>query len=181
MNFARLDIPEVIVIEPAVFDDHRGFFFESYNERIFRNIVGQDISFVQDNFSRSKNHTVRGLHFQIAPYEQGKLVQVILGEIFDVAVDLRPDSPTCGQWVGQILSGENNKQLWIPPGFAHGFMALSESADVLYKVTDFYNKDAERCIVWNDPDIGIIWPDADNVILSEKDENGQRFADIKGQ
>ena len=172
MAFTRTAIPDVIIFEPRVFGDERGFFFESFNEREFVEAVGRRVDFVQDNHSRSRKGVLRGLHYQLAPHAQGKLVRVTQGEVFDVAVDIRKDSPTFGRWVGDVLSESNKKQLWIPPGFAHGFVTLSESADFLYKTTDFYAPPAERCIRWNDPAIGICWPEVGEPLVSAKDAQG---------
>ena len=176
MKAIATDIPEIVLLEPTVFGDDRGFFLESYNQRTFAELTGTDVSFVQDNHSRSARHVLRGLHYQIEK-AQGKLIRVVSGRIFDVAVDIRRSSPTFGRWVGYELSAENHRQLWIPAGFAHGFMALSDTADVLYKATDFYAPEHERCIIWNDPDIGITWPDADQVQLSAKDQLGRRLSE----
>ncbi|MDP1723444.1 MAG: dTDP-4-dehydrorhamnose 3,5-epimerase [Alphaproteobacteria bacterium] len=180
MKTTFLNIPDVILFEPKVFSDERGFFFESFNHHAFQNIVGKPINFVQDNHSRSLKNVIRGLHYQLAPKAQGKLVRVISGEVFDVVVDIRKDSPTYGKWVGEILSAENKKQLWIPEGFAHAFLTLSESAEFLYKTTDFYSKEHERSIRWDDPDIGIEWPNMDNndFVLSEKDMESEMFRDV---
>jgi dTDP-4-dehydrorhamnose 3,5-epimerase len=165
-------IPDVMVIEPKVFGDARGFFFESFNQRAFNEATGQDVSFVQDNHSRSAKGVLRGLHYQIQQ-PQGKLVRVVRGAVFDVAVDIRKRSPTFGQWVGIELSEDNHRQLWVPGGFAHGFLVLSESADFLYKTTDYYAPEHERCIAWNDPDMRIAWPDTGtNPVLSVKDQVG---------
>jgi len=176
MAFTRAAIPDIIVFEPRVFGDERGFFFESFNEREFVEAVGQRINFVQDNHSRSRKGVLRGLHYQLPPHAQGKLVRVAIGEVFDVAVDIREGSPTFGQWVGEILSATNKKQLWIPPGFAHAFVTLSESADFLYKTSDFYAPAAERCIRWNDPQIGIGWPLESEPLVSSKDAQGLPLA-----
>ncbi len=166
-------IPDVLVLEPRVFGDERGFFFESFNRDAFRQVTGLDLDFVQDNHSRSEKNVLRGLHYQMAPRAQGKLVRVVLGAVFDVAVDIRQDSPSFGRWVGETLSAENKKQMWIPPGFAHGFLTLTEAAEFLYKTTDYYAPDHERCIAWNDPGIGIEWPLlGGGPILSSKDQNG---------
>lgn len=163
-------IPEVMVIEPKVFGDARGFFFESFNQQAFNQATGTAHTFVQDNHSRSSRGVLRGLHYQLAPKAQGKLVRVVCGAVFDVAVDIRKSSPTFGQWVGVELSEDNHKQLWIPPGFAHGFLVLSESADFLYKTTDYYSPAHERSIVWNDPQLRIQWPDVGVAPqLSDKD------------
>ena len=177
MQATRLAIPDVILIEPKVFGDARGFFFESFNQRAFNAATGTDYAFVQDNHSRSSKGVLRGLHYQIQQ-PQGKLVRVVAGEVFDVAVDIRKDSPTYGQWVGEILSATNNRQLWVPPGLAHGFVVLSESAEFLYKTTDFYAPAHERCIAWNDPTLAIAWPDLGGPpTLSAKDAAGRAFAD----
>ncbi|MEL0056138.1 MAG: dTDP-4-dehydrorhamnose 3,5-epimerase, partial [Methylophilaceae bacterium] len=155
------------------FEDERGFFFEAFNQKKFNNLLGQDITFVQDNHSKSKQGVLRGLHYQKAPFAQAKLVRVTSGEIFDVAVDIRIDSPTYGQWSGEILSAQNKKQLWIPEGFAHGFLVLSDEAEVIYKTTQFYSKDHENCIAYNDKKINITWPSlAGQYILSPKDLEG---------
>jgi len=168
-------IPDVLMIEPKVFGDSRGFFFESFNAKNFASATGLSVSFVQDNYSRSDKGVLRGLHYQVEQ-TQGKLVQVSQGSVFDVAVDIRKSSPTFGQWVGCELSDANHRQLWIPPGFAHGFMVLSESADFLYKTTDYYAPKHERCIAWNDPSIGIVWPSDINPTLSAKDQQGVSLA-----
>lgn len=168
-------IPDVLILEPRVFGDERGFFFESYNRDAFRRASGLDIDFVQDNHSRSARNVLRGLHYQVAPQAQGKLVRVVQGAVFDVAVDLRPESPTCGRWVGVELSADNKRQLWIPPGFAHGFLTLSESAEFLYKTTAYYAPECERCIAWNDPDLAIAWPLTGEPLLSGKDRGGQSY------
>ncbi len=178
MQATRTAIPDVIVLEPKVFGDERGFFFESYNEKKFAEAIGYAPQFVQDNHSRSARGVLRGLHYQIQQ-PQGKLVRVTSGEVFDVVVDIRKNSPTFGQWVGVYLSGDNKKQLWIPPGFAHGFVVLSEFAEFLYKTTDFYAPEHERCIIWNDPQIGIEWPLTDAPLLSGKDQQGKLLADAE--
>lgn len=176
MKMTRCVIADVLVIEPRVFGDERGFFFESFNQRAFKNAAGLDLHFVQDNHSRSTRHVLRGLHYQ-AVQPQGKLVRVVSGEVFDVAVDIRPDSPTYGKWVGEVLSSTNKRQRWVPPGLAHGFLVLSESADVLYKTTDYYAPEHERCIAWNDPALAIDWPLGGNApILSGKDQAGKALA-----
>ena len=167
-------IPDVLILEPKVFGDSRGFFFESFNAKIFREAIGVDTHFVQDNHSRSARGVLRGLHYQIEQ-PQGKLVRCTLGEVFDVAVDIRRDSPTFGKWVGAILSAENKLQMWIPPGLAHGFLVLSESADFLYKTTEYYAPQYERVIRWNDPDLAIDWPITGLPLLAEKDRAGSSF------
>ncbi len=164
-------LPEVLILEPTVFGDERGFFMESYNQRVFRDAAGIDATFVQDNHSRSTRNVLRGLHYQIKQ-AQGKLVRVVVGETFDVAVDMRRSSPRFGRWMGQRLSAENHRALWIPAGFAHGFLALSEAAEVLYKTTDYFAPRHERCVAWNDPDIGIVWPLAGTPLLAAKDRRG---------
>ena len=172
MQVTSLRIPEVKLIEPKIFGDDRGFFFESFNARSFRGLTGVDAQFVQDNHSKSVKGVLRGLHYQLTPHAQGKLVRVVQGEVFDVAVDIRKGSPTFGQWVAEILTAENKKQLWIPEGFAHGFVTLTDTAEFLYKTTSYYAPESERCINWNDPEIGIDWPLQD-VVLSSKDQQGQ--------
>jgi dTDP-4-dehydrorhamnose 3,5-epimerase len=174
MKVTATVIPDVLLIEPRVFGDARGFFYESFNQKQWRESTGLDRVFVQDNHSRSVRGVLRGLHYQIRQ-AQGKLVRVVLGEVFDVAVDLRRTSPTFGQWVGVVLSAENKQQLWIPEGFGHGFVVLSEVAEFLYRTTDYWAPEHERCIVWNDPDIGIDWQIADPPILSAKDAAGVAF------
>jgi dTDP-4-dehydrorhamnose 3,5-epimerase len=178
MNILSIPIPDVLLIEPQVFADSRGFFFESYNHQKFTDKLGINTNFVQDNHSYSKQNTLRGLHYQIIQ-PQGKLVRAIAGTIFDVAVDIRKSSPTFGQWVGYELSAENKRQLWIPPGFAHGFLVLSEIAEVLYKTTDYYYPQGDRTILWNDPDLAIDWPIKETPILSAKDSSGQAFKNAK--
>ena len=170
MEFERLAIPEVILLKPKVFGDARGFFLESFNQHVFDAMVGHAVTFVQDNHSRSAQGVLRGLHYQLPPMEQGKLVRVTRGEVFDVAVDIRRASPTFGQWVGAHLSEQNHHQLWIPPGFAHGFLTLSETADFLYKATQFYAPALERGIAWNDPTLGVVWPAGVPPQLSAKDQ-----------
>jgi dTDP-4-dehydrorhamnose 3,5-epimerase len=173
MNVQTTRIPGVLIIEPKVFGDERGFFMESFNEREMQKI-GIDAHFVQDNHSRSRQGVLRGLHYQIQQ-PQGKLVRVVRGRVFDVAVDLRKDSPAFGQWVGVELTEENKRLFWLPPGMAHGFLVLSETADFLYKATDYYAPQAERSILWNDPGLGIEWPLAIDPILSAKDLAGKPF------
>ncbi|MFJ4133628.1 dTDP-4-dehydrorhamnose 3,5-epimerase [Pseudomonas cyclaminis] len=178
MIATKLTIPEVIVLEPKVFGDARGFFFESFNSQVFEEITGLNLTFVQDNQSRSTQHVLRGLHYQIGK-AQGKLVRVISGEIFDVAVDIRRSSSTFGQWVGVHLTADNKKQLWIPEGFAHGFITLSETAEVLYKTTEYYSQPDERCIAWDDKFLNIQWPCGGIPTLSMKDANGISFQDAE--
>ncbi|TVR11839.1 MAG: dTDP-4-dehydrorhamnose 3,5-epimerase [Phormidium sp. GEM2.Bin31] len=179
MNVISTEIPDVLLLEPQVFGDHRGFFFESFNQKRFEDKTGVKTQFVQDNHSRSSQGVLRGLHYQIQQ-AQGKLLRATVGEIFDVAVDIRKQSPTFGQWVGYRLSAENKRQLWIPPGFAHGFAVLSDVAEVLYKTTDYYAKEHERSILWNDPDLAIDWQLGDiEPRLSAKDEAGVLLKDAE--
>lgn len=175
MQVIRTAIPDVLIIEPKVFGDARGFFFESFNHKSFNEATGLDVNFVQDNHSKSVRGVLRGLHYQIQQ-PQGKLVRVVQGEVFDVAVDIRRRSSTYGQWVGELLSGENKRQLWIPAGFAHGFVVLSETAEFLYKTTDYYAPQFERCIAWDDADLKIDWQFSGVPALSAKDAVGARFA-----
>lgn len=174
MNASRLAIPDVILLEPKIFGDDRGFFFESFNQDHFEAATGRSANFVQDNHSRSSRNVLRGLHYQIRQ-PQGKLVRVTAGEVFDVAVDMRRSSPTFGKWVGAVLTAENKKQLWVPEGFAHGFLVLSEMADFLYKTTDYYAPEHERCVMWNDPTLDIDWPLQGEPVLSGKDMKGAAF------
>lgn len=178
MNVINTAIPEVLIIEPKVFGDSRGFFFESFNARTFAERTGVDAEFVQDNHSRSGQGVLRGLHYQVQN-PQGKLVRVTLGEVLDVAVDIRRGSPTFGRWVSARLSAENHRQMWIPAGFAHGFVVLSESADFLYKTTDYYNPAAERCIRWDDPQLAIDWQLTSAPLLSAKDQAGVLLQDAE--
>lgn len=171
MKATPLRIPDVMILEPKIFGDDRGFFFESFNQRNFTQMIGAAPAFVQDNHSKSVKGVLRGLHYQIKQ-PQGKLVRAVSGEIFDVAVDIRKNSATFGQWVGERLSAENKKQMWVPVGFAHGFLVISETAEVLYKATDYYAPEHERCIAWNDETLGIAWPDTKDVSLSAKDKMG---------
>ena len=178
MKVTACAIPDVLLIEPRVFGDDRGFFFESFNQRVFNEASGLDLQFVQDNHSRSARGVLRGLHYQ-AVQPQGKLVRVVSGVVFDVAVDIRKGSPSYGKWVGQELSADNKCQLWVPPGLAHGFVVLSESADFLYKTTDYYAPEHERCIAWNDPTLAIDWHLNGMVpVLSAKDAAGKAFDQI---
>ncbi|AUT44467.1 MULTISPECIES: dTDP-4-dehydrorhamnose 3,5-epimerase [unclassified Aeromonas] len=174
MNIIDTRIPDVKIIEPKVFGDERGFFFESFNQQQFETAIGRMVNFVQDNHSKSSKGVLRGLHYQLPPNAQGKLVRCVAGEVFDVAVDIRKSSPTFGQWVGVHLSAENKRQFWIPEGFAHGFVTLSETAEFLYKTTDYYNPQCERAILWNDRDLGIDWL-SDNVFMSDKDKLATEF------
>lgn len=172
MKVTATAIPDILVIEPRVFGDDRGFFFESFNQKSFEQATGLKATFVQDNHSKSAKNVLRGLHYQVRQ-PQGKLVRVVQGEVFDVAVDIQKDSKTFGQWVGEILSAENKKQLWIPSGFAHGFLTISETAEFLYKTTDYYAPEYERCIAWNEPKIDIQWPLTAAPVLSGKDLQGK--------
>ncbi len=171
MRFTRLSIPDVLRVEPRVFGDARGEVYESFHQARFEEAVGRQVSFVQDNHSSSVRNVLRGLHYQLGR-PQGKLVRVVAGSVFDVAVDLRRSSPTFGQWVGEVLSANNKAQLWVPEGFAHGFLVLSESAEVAYKLTDYYAPEHERCIAWNDPRLAIVWPVVDGPLISAKDAQG---------
>ena len=175
MKVTSLSIPDVLLIEPNVFEDSRGFFFESFREDIFKKETSLNVLFVQDNHSKSSQGVLRGLHYQLPPHAQGKLTRVIQGEVLDIAVDIRESSPTCGQYVAEILSGDNKKQLYIPEGFAHGFLTLSETSEYLYKTTDFYHAQSERCILWNDTTLNIEWPKGLKIELSSKDLLGQSF------
>jgi dTDP-4-dehydrorhamnose 3,5-epimerase len=182
MKATPLAIPDVLLLEPKVFGDERGFFYESYNQQTFQELTGLTVDFVQDNHSRSARKVLRGLHYQLPPKAQGKLVRAVAGEVFDVAVDIRKDSPTFGRWVGVTLSAENKQQLWIPPGLAHGFLVLSEYAEFVYKTTEYYAPALERCLLWNDASLAIDWPlDAlegeGAPILSGKDGVGMSFAE----
>lgn len=175
MKVTACKIPDVLLIEPKLFGDDRGFFYESFNQKNFDAATGLSLNFVQDNHSKSAKGVLRGLHYQVQ-HPQGKLVRVVAGEVFDVAVDIRPASPTFGQWVGEILSASNHRQLWVPPGLAHGFLVLSDSAEFLYKTTDYYAPAFERCIAWNDPTLAITWPEMDSPpALSAKDAVGAAF------
>ena len=175
MKVTPTALPEVLIIEPKVFGDQRGFFFESFNQKAFNDATGLDAKFVQDNHSRSSKGVLRGLHYQIQQ-PQGKLVRVVRGSVFDVAVDIRKSSPHFGRWIGVELSEENHRQLWVPPGFAHGFLVTSDTADFLYKTTDYYAPEFERCVAWNDPSVGVEWPLAGIAPqLSSKDQAGQRL------
>ena len=172
----KTDLPEVLVLEPRVFGDDRGFFFESYNQRDFQRATGLDVQFVQDNHSRSVKSVLRGLHYQVE-HAQGKLVRVTQGAVFDVAVDLRRSSPNFGRWAGMELTAESKRQVWIPPGFAHGFVVTSDSAEFLYKTTDYWHPEHERTLLWNDPDIGVRWPIDGEPKLAVKDAAGKRLSE----
>jgi len=178
MKVLKTSIPDVLIIEPRVFKDDRGFFLESFNLHNFRDVTGLDVNFVQDNHSRSQKNVLRGMHYQIQQ-PQGKLVRVIKGTVLDIAVDIRRSSPTFGQWVSEMLSEDNHRQMWVPAGFAHGFLVCSDSADFLYKTTDYYAPEYERCIRWDDPDIGIEWPLEDEPIIAEKDRHGVLLKDAE--
>jgi dTDP-4-dehydrorhamnose 3,5-epimerase len=174
MKVVRTAIPDVLILEPRVFPDERGFFLESWNARDFRAALGFDVTFVQDNHSRSRRGVLRGLHYQVLQ-SQGKLVRVVRGRVFDVAVDLRRSSAAFGRWVGVELSDDDHRQVFVPPGFAHGFLVLSDEADVLYKTTDYYAPQHEHCLIWNDPDVGIPWPLSGEPVLAAKDRAGLRL------
>ena len=179
MKVTDTKIPDVKIIEPSVFEDERGFFFESFNYKKFEEVIGSKVTFAQDNHSKSSRGILRGLHYQLPPHAQGKLVRVVQGEVFDVTVDIRKSSPTFGQWVAEVLSAENKKQLWIPEGFAHGFLTLSETAEFLYKATDYYAKEHERSIIWNDASFNILWPQQVKVSVSDKDGAAVAFQDAE--
>ena len=180
MKITTTELPGVLVLEPKVFGDARGFFMESFNQRVFNDAVGHEVQFVQDNHSRSSRGVLRGLHYQLPPHAQGKLVRVTEGRVWDVAVDLRRGSATFGKWTGTELSGENHRQMWVPPGFAHGFVVLSERADFLYKTTDYYAPQAERCVRWDDAALGVAWPRLDvEFVLSGKDAAAKGLAEAE--
>lgn len=172
MNVIKTEIDDVLIFEPKVFGDDRGFFFESFSQKIFEEAVGRKVDFVQDNHSRSSKGVLRGLHYQLPPFAQAKLVRCVVGEVFDVAVDIRKDSATFGKWVGAYLSAENKRQMWIPEGFAHGFLVTSEVAEFVYKTTNYYAPQSECCVRYDDRDIGIDWPKTLSLIISEKDKHG---------
>ena len=182
MSFKKLAIPDVILFKPNVFQDDRGFFQESYNQKYFNEVIGKQINFFQDNLSFSNKYVLRGIHFQMDPSAQGKLVRVASGKVFDIAVDLRVNSPTYGEWVGEILSGENYKQLWIPEGFGHAFLSMEDHTHFLYKTTNPYDPKSESSIAWNDQDLNIKWPlnDVDNFIVNDKDARALTFRETKG-
>ena len=178
MQIIPTELKDVFVIDPRIYGDDRGFFYESFNKKVFEKVIGRKVDFVQDNHSSSVKNVLRGLHYQIQQ-AQGKLVRVVKGAVFDVAVDIRKTSPSFGKWVGIELSAENKKQLWVPPGFAHGFLVLSDSAEFLYKTTDYYAPEFERCIIWDDADLHIDWPIDSLPILSSKDQQGVAFKDAE--
>ncbi|HDR2519503.1 TPA: dTDP-4-dehydrorhamnose 3,5-epimerase [Enterobacter ludwigii] len=178
MNVIKTDIPDVLIFEPKVFGDDRGFFFESFSQKIFEEAVGRKVEFVQDNHSKSCKGVLRGLHYQLEPYAQGKLVRCVAGEVFDVAVDIRKSSPTFGKWVGVNLSAENKRQLWIPEGFAHGFLVISDMAEFVYKTTNYYHPESDRGLLWNDETLSINWPIEECPILSEKDKNAKKITNL---
>ncbi|WP_332676573.1 dTDP-4-dehydrorhamnose 3,5-epimerase [Escherichia sp. L614-1] len=175
MNVIKTEIPDVLIFEPKVFGDERGFFMESFNQKVFEEAVGRKVEFVQDNHSKSSKGVLRGLHYQLEPYAQGKLVRCVVGKVFDVAVDIRKSSPTFGKWVGVNLSAENKRQLWIPEGFAHGFLVLSDDAEFVYKTNNYYYQKHERSILWNDKILNVEWPFTSNLILSSKDMSASLF------
>ncbi|MES1791733.1 dTDP-4-dehydrorhamnose 3,5-epimerase [Escherichia coli] len=178
MNVIKTEIPDVLIFEPKVFGDERGFFFESFNQKIFEEAVGRKVEFVQDNHSKSTKGVLRGLHYQLEPYAQGKLVRCVVGEVFDVAVDIRKSSPTFGKCLEVILSADNKKQLWIPEGFAHGFLTLQDDTEIIYKTTNYYSPEYERAIIWNDEEFSIKWPSKPDII-SQKDSLASAFSSIK--
>ncbi|MNB70555.1 dTDP-4-dehydrorhamnose 3,5-epimerase [compost metagenome] len=178
MNVIKTDIPDVLIFEPTVFGDDRGFFFESFSQKVFEEAVGRKVEFVQDNHSKSCKGVLRGLHYQLEPYAQGKLVRCVAGEVFDVAVDIRKKSSTFGQWVGVNLSAENKRQLWIPEGFAHGFYVVSKEAEFVYKTTNYYHPESDRGIKWDDHFVGIKWPLSGAPLVSNKDANQPFIAEI---
>lgn len=181
MNVIKTDIPDVLIFEPKVFGDDRGFFFESFNQKVFEEAVGRKVEFVQDNHSKSTKGVLRGLHYQLEPHAQAKLVRCVIGEVFDVAVDIRKSSPTFSKWVGVNLSAENKRQLWIPEGFAHGFLVLSETAEFVYKTTNYYHPESDRGIIWNDISLAIGWPCFEEIILSNKDKKLPRLCKTENE
>jgi len=178
MNVIKTDITDVLIFEPKVFGDDRGFFFESFSQKVFEEAVGRKVEFVQDNHSKSCKGVLRGLHYQLEPYAQGKLVRCVAGEVFDVAVDIRKSSPTFGKWVGVNLSAENKRQLWIPEGFAHGFLVISDMAEFVYKTTNYYHPESDRGLLWDDEAFSINWPIEGNPILSDKDKNAKKITNL---
>jgi dTDP-4-dehydrorhamnose 3,5-epimerase len=179
MNIIKTAIPDVLIFEPKVFGDDRGFFMESFNQKVFEEAVGRKVDFVQDNHSKSTKDVLRGLHYQLPPFAQAKLVRCVVGEVFDVAVDIRKSSATFGKWVGVNLSAENKRQLWIPEGFAHGFLVLSETADFVYKTTNYYSSMYDRSLLWNDPEINILWPgNTNDLVISNKDKLAKKIEEL---
>ncbi|MFD3245898.1 dTDP-4-dehydrorhamnose 3,5-epimerase [Rahnella aquatilis] len=179
MNVIKTEIPDVLIFEPKVFGDERGFFYESFNEKIFEEAIGRKVDFIQDNHSKSSYGVLRGLHFQLPPFAQAKLVRCIVGEVFDVAVDIRKNSSTFGKWVGVNLSAENKRQLWIPEGFAHGFLVLSETAEFVYKTTNYYSPEHDRSVLWCDDEINISWPNINQeFMLSDKDRRAAKLKNL---
>jgi len=179
MNISKTELEDILIIQPKVFEDERGYFYESFKKSTFEEAVGKEVRFVQDNQSKSSKGILRGLHYQLPPKAQGKLVRALSGEIFDVAVDIRPTSKNYGKWFGVTLSQSNKKQLWIPEGFAHGFLTMSETAEILYKTTDYYSPNFEGSIIWSDPEINIKWPKIINIIQSAKDSEAPSFSNSK--
>lgn len=179
MNIIKTEIPDVLIFEPKVFGDDRGFFMESFNQKIFEDAVGRKVDFVQDNHSKSSQGVLRGLHYQLPPFAQAKLVRCVVGEVFDVAVDIRKDSPSYGKWVAVNLSAENKRQLWIPEGFAHGFLTVTDSVEFVYKTNNYYNPEYEQCIKWDDHHLNINWPQKSEVKISNKDLLGINFSEHK--
>ncbi|HGE6932940.1 TPA: dTDP-4-dehydrorhamnose 3,5-epimerase [Enterobacter cloacae] len=179
MKVISTPIKDLLILEPKVYKDERGFFMESFNHKEFESLINKQVNFVQDNHSKSVHGVLRGMHFQTAPYAQGKLVRCVLGEIYDVAIDLRRNSPTYKEYYGVILSSENHRQMWIPEGFAHGFIVLSDNAEFLYKTTNYYNPASERCLRWDDAEINIQWPLQEGIVISEKDKNGSAFSSLE--
>lgn len=178
MNVIKTEIPDVLIFEPKVFGDERGFFMESFNQKLFEEAVGRKVEFVQDNHSKSSKGVLRGMHYQKPPYQQGKLVRCVSGSVFDVAVDIRVNSPTFSKWVGVLLTAENKRQFWIPEGFAHGFITLDDNTEFLYKTTNYYNPESEGSILWCDEQLNIQWPTVNDVILSVKDKNASTFKSV---
>jgi dTDP-4-dehydrorhamnose 3,5-epimerase len=178
MKVSPTEIPDVLVLEPTVFEDDRGFFFESFHQQRFNEVLKQEVLFVQDNHSYSVKNVLRGLHYQINPKAQGKLIRVTQGEVFDVVVDIRKDSPSFGQWISVILSGDNKKQLWVPAGFAHGYLTLSPTCEMIYKTTEYYAPTHDKCLLWNDEHLSINWPIKEPPVLSAKDNQGERWVDV---
>lgn len=178
MTYTSTRLPDVKIFKPRIFEDERGFFFESFNQQNFEDAIDYSVNFVQDNHSKSTKGVLRGLHFQLEPKAQGKLVRVVQGEVFDVAVDIRKSSPTFGHWVGETLSAENKNQLWVPAGFAHGFITLSETAEFLYKTTNYYAPECERSIRWDDKDIGVEWPTNVTPLVSKKDADAKELSNV---